>query len=376
MSKRTRVSKAAIVVAASLLGLSTVAYAADAPPAAAQGPGSREPGGVLTIGAATSATVKAVDPAKRVVTLQTADGDTIDVKCGKEVQNFDQIKVGDEVKAAAFARLVVAMGDKGGGTDATEQTVIARAPEGSKPGAFIGKTEQIVAKVGSVDAAKRTVTLTGPKGRTETIPVGSDVDLSRVKTGDEVTFRLTRGLALWIPRANGAQPAAETIKPGDEPFGIAVTGAMETATVSAVDAEDRTVTLKTAQGKERTFHLSNKAVNFDQIKVGDRVRATVAEEVLVSVGKGGAGEGESDASRMVAMTPRGGKPGMLIADTDEVKAKIEAIDPEKRTVKLTDDEGCSRTVKVSRRVDLSELKMGDEVTARITQAAAIVVEKP
>lgn len=375
MSERTLVSKAAIVVAAGLLGLSTAAYAADTP-AAAQGAGSREPGGALTIGAATSATVKAIDAAKRVVTLQTADGDTIDVKCGKEVVNFDQIKVGDEVKAAAFARLVVAMGDKGGGEDAAEQTIIARAPQGTKPGAFIAKTEQIVTKVDSVDASKRSVTLTGPKGRTETIPVAADVDLSRVKAGDEVTFRLTRGLALWIPRGNGAQPAAETIKPGEEPFGIAMTGAMETATVSAVDAEDRTVTLKTPEGKERTFHLSNKAVNFDQIKVGDRVRATVAEEVLISVGKGAAGEGESDASRMVAMTPRGGRPGMLIADTDQVKAKINAIDPEKRTVTLTDDDGCSRTVKVSRRVDLSELKTGDEVTARITQAAAIVVEKP
>ena len=35
-----------------------------------------------------------------------------------------------------------------------------------------------------------------------------------------------------------------------------------------------------------------------------------------------------------------------------------------------------RTVKVGREVDLSQLKAGDEVSARITEAMAIVVEKP
>ena len=45
-----------------------------------------------------SATVKAIDPATRTLTLATEGGEDVSIQCGKNVVNFDQIKVGDTVR--------------------------------------------------------------------------------------------------------------------------------------------------------------------------------------------------------------------------------------------------------------------------------------
>src|SRR5208283_4901113 len=47
----------------------------------------------------TTATVESIDAAERKIVLKRADGVTTTLKAGPNVVNFDQIKVGDEVKA-------------------------------------------------------------------------------------------------------------------------------------------------------------------------------------------------------------------------------------------------------------------------------------
>jgi len=175
-------------------------------------------------------------------------------------------------------------------------------------------------------------------------------------------------VALWVEKpSDGAQPAAGMINPQGEMRDI--------ATVEAVDPATRTVTLKTAKGETKQIHLGKQAVNFDQIKPGDKVRATLAEEVAIAVTKGGApaSAAETDA---VILAPKGEKPGVIIADSDQVTAKIQSIDADKRTITLGLPDGSSKTVKAGQRVNLADLKAGDDITARVTQALAIVVEKP
>jgi hypothetical protein len=53
------------------------------------------------------ATVEAVDPANRLVTLKGPEGGTVIVEAGPEVKNFDQIKVGDEIVARRYLAIVV-----------------------------------------------------------------------------------------------------------------------------------------------------------------------------------------------------------------------------------------------------------------------------
>lgn len=364
----------ATLVAVSMLGFARITVVAD------DAPRTREPGGTAMIGAADTATVKAVDADKRMVTLQTSDGDVIQVKCGEAVRNFDQIHVGDQVNAVAIAKLVISVRPGAGPGEKPEAGMfIARSPKGARPGAIIAGTEDVTAKVESVDADKQTVTLKTPEAdQPQTIKVAPDVDLSKVKPGDAVMARMTKGIALWVAAPAEARQAAAKLKPeaGEgEPF--VLDAATTTATVEAVDASKRTVTLKTSGGTTKTIHLGPECVNFGQIKVGDQVRTTLAEEVAVSVRKAAEEPAPAEvAGTVVALAPKGAKPGAFISDTDIVTAKIKSIDAAKDTITLTEADGGTRTVKAGPNVEISGLKEGDEVVARITQAMAIVVQKP
>jgi arginine repressor len=347
------------------------------PSARAEDP-ANQPGGAAAIATTATATVKAIDAEKRTVTLQTPDGQAVTVKCGKDVVNFDQIKVGDQIRATAIERIAVYVGKAGAPNDAAGK-MIALAPKGAKPGAVIVDTEQMTDKIDSVDAANHTVTLQGISGKAQTMDVARDVDLSAVQKGDDVVVRCTKGVAMideGAAAAAEAQPAAAAVKPGDTtPGGLAVAGATATATVESIDAEKRLVTLKAADGATKVIHLGKECINFDQIQVGDQVRATLAEEVAVAVSKGGAIP-EAGEGALVARAPKGEKPAILIADSAQVTGKIDSVDADKRTITLTDADGKSRTIKAGAKVDISQLKAGDDVTARVTQALAIVVQKP
>jgi Cu/Ag efflux protein CusF len=363
MTKRSLVLVAASVLGVGACGYVPVVYAADA----AQE--QREPGGTATVGLSATATVKAIDPATRTVTLTSAEGEDVEVKCGKRVRNFDQLKVGDQVRAAVFARLVVAMGkDDEALAQGGDATTIIRTPEGDKPGTMIVRTQQRTAKIESIDPTKRTVTLSGLEDQPRQVPIGKDVDLEKLKAGDEATVRVTRGLAIWVPQSEGARPAAGRIPGAGE-------GEGGTATVTAVDPAKGTVTLMGAQGKEREIELRPGSENIERLKVGDKVRATIVPEMAIAVRKaGGAGAAQPERPGMAAVEGRGGRPGLLLADTDELKGRIESVDATKHTITITEADGDSRTIRTAPRVELSELKTGDEVTARITQPVAIKVE--
>lgn len=160
-----------------------------------------------------------------------------------------------------------------------------------------------------------------------------------------------------------------------EPGGTIVETYKITATVTAVDAASRKVTLATPDGTKTTFKAGPEVVNFKQIQVGDQVKATVAEQLVVFVRK--SGEPSSDgAAALVALAPVGAKPGVLMANTVEVTAKVEAIDLQHRKATLRFPDGKSKTFKVRKDVDLTKAKLGDEVVFRTTEALAILVEKP
>jgi Cu/Ag efflux protein CusF len=352
---------------------------AAAPPAAAADQAATPQGAAATIAESGTATVVAVDADTRVVVLKTADGNTIPVKCGKDVVNFDQIKAGDEVKATEADRVVVFISKEGATVPQADGRVVLRNAKGERPGIVIADTRQATAKVDAVDAAAKTVTLTGATGKPMTFSVGPDLDLSGVKPGDQVTVRATCGIAISVQRPGEegeARPAAEKI--GTQ---------TRTATVESVDREQRTVTLKTSEGKTRTIHVGDEAVNFDQVQPGDQVRATLAESVALSIQKAGAGEQAAPAAAAgtedkrdsvnIITAPKGSKPGILIAATKRMSGKIDSIDADQRIVTLTPaDGGKPQKVKASPSIDLSTLKAGDAVEARVTDAIALVVEKP
>ena len=79
---------------------------------------------------------------------------------------------------------------------------------------------------------------------------------------------------------------------------------------------------------------------------------------------------------MVALAPKGAKPGAVMAETTEVTAKVLSVDNKTNQVTLEGVLGNQHTFTVAKNVDLSGVKVGDSVVVRYTQALAILVEKP
>ena len=158
-------------------------------------------GGAIEVGAITAtAKVTAVDPAKRRVTLVNEAGETNTYTLGKNVRNFDQIKVGDQVKAALLESVAVAVRKSGAAPNAGERDVVAVAPKGAMPEVVMAKTREITAKIVSIDPTARTVTVEGPMGGKPTFKVGPNVNLDQLQQGDAVTLRATDALAIRVER--------------------------------------------------------------------------------------------------------------------------------------------------------------------------------
>jgi hypothetical protein len=183
-------------------------------------------------------------------------------------------------------------------------------------------------------------------------------------------------LVLGVASFALAQAKAEP-KAAPQPMGAAVIDvAKMTATVEKVDVATRMVTLKGPKGNMLTFKASDAVKNLDQVKVGDKVVAQYLESVAVFVRKSGdpPSAGEMDA---VGVAPKGAKPGVVMVQTDEVTAKVTAVDVKGRTITLKGPEGKTQKFKVDKSVKrLNEIKKGDDITLRVTQALAIDVMKP
>jgi len=145
--------------------------------------------------------------------------------------------------------------------------------------------------------------------------------------------------------------------------------------VTAIDYEKKMVTLKGPEGNVVTLNAKN-AQNLDQVKVGDAVNAKFVESLAVFVRKADAPP-SADEAQTVAFSPKGEMPAGVVAQTTQITANVEAIDYQKRTVTLKGPEGGVRTIKVGDTVKrLEDVKVGNQVVVRVTEALALGVTKP
>lgn len=159
------------------------------------------------------------------------------------------------------------------------------------------------------------------------------------------------------------------------PGGVFVNTYQVTATVTGIDAPDRKVTLVTPNGKKDTVKCGPEVINFDRIHVGDQLKVTMAEQLVVFMAKAGEPVPQGDAG-LVALAPKGAKPGGLMANTVQITAKVKSIDLKAHKATLEFPDGSTKTFAVRKDVGLTKGNVGDEVVIRATEALAISVEKP
>jgi Cu/Ag efflux protein CusF len=163
-------------------------------------PAQERPAAGAVASATVRATVEAIDMSKREVTLRRDDGELVTLVVSEEARNLAQVAKGDVVTASYQVGLVVALGPPGKEPVRVDDTQAARTAAGQKPGGAIQQTVAVTATVVGIDMATHTVTLKGPK-RTVDLPVAKDVDLTKVKVGDQVGAVYQESFALTVEPA-------------------------------------------------------------------------------------------------------------------------------------------------------------------------------
>jgi hypothetical protein len=140
---------------------------------------------------------------------------------------------------------------------------------------------------------------------------------------------------------------------------LAVESVEPPAVIQSVDLDARTVAvLHPGEGRLISYKVGSNVSNLDRLKAGDRVQATLAEELTVYVRRDG------------DLPSAGGSPHTVVSD-----AQVLSVDPSYRLMTLHFPDGRDETLKVSLRVKLDEMETGDEVSIRPIEAIALRTKK-
>jgi hypothetical protein len=146
-----------------------------------------------------------------------------------------------------------------------------------------------------------------------------------------------------------------------------------TASVEAIDAATRRLTLKGPRGNVVDLQAGPEVKNFDQIKVGDYVVVRYVRALSLELKKGGSGIRERSDKADSATAKPGERPAAAGARQVTVMADVTAVNPKTQTITLR---GPKRTVDLRVRdpEQFKLVKVGDQIQATYTEAAAISVE--
>lgn len=158
----------------------------------------------------------------------------------------------------------------------------------------------------------------------------------------------------------------------EEVVATALDAAVAVDVVVGIDKESRTITLKNEAGDEWVFTAGPEVRNFDQIKRGDLVLMEYYSVFALELGPKGSGIKERASVVEVERAKAGEKPGVKVTGSTFVEAEVKAVDKKRRTVTV---QGPEKEVvfEVSKEVDLSKIKAGQEVEALYVESYAVSV---
>ena len=177
-------------------------------------------------------------------------------------------------------------------TAALAQTSPAPAPANPEGKPAVGEARQVKMRgtISAIDKEKSTITLKGPKGRTVTLDVQDPTKLDVLKVGDPVVGTYIEAIAVEVKEAGSAMPGAAVeerragSKPGENPAGVMARQITVTATVTAVNKQAPSVTIKGPGGKVETVKVQD-AKNIANVKPGDLVEITYVQALAVALDK-------------------------------------------------------------------------------------------
>ena len=147
------------------------------------------------------ASVTAINPATREVTLEGPDG-PFKLTAGPQVKNLDKVHVGDKVVVSYYEGIAAQMAK--GGEHAAEPASSAfayRNPSGSQPGGGLGASATGTVKIEAVDPSTNTVAFRTTDGTVHLVTARSpnmQQFIRTLKPGDRVEITYTQSIAVNV----------------------------------------------------------------------------------------------------------------------------------------------------------------------------------
>lgn len=153
----------------------------------------------------------------------------------------------------------------------------------------------------------------------------------------------------------------------------------DTLRVVSVNRSARSLTLRGNKGRTFTVEVAPEAQNFEMIRRGDLVTVQYFQSVAFTLNKAGEPTPPNTAAVGAEVAPPGNLPAGVAARRITVTGLVTAVDLDAHTVTVVNPNGGpQRTIQVldpQRQQDLAHVNVGDTITATITQAVAVSVEK-
>jgi hypothetical protein len=154
--------------------------------------------------------------------------------------------------------------------------------------AMAGSTETFKGVVKSVNYQTRHITVTNPMGVSHSFMVPPSVpDLDKVVKGDQVSATFVEAIAVYLaPKgqpSGAASMSSMTVSPTGMPNVEHVQVTEFTATVTAINAGTRTLTVTGPQGNSVKVHVDPSVQSFSSVKVGDHIVVRASEAVAVQI---------------------------------------------------------------------------------------------
>lgn len=180
-------------------------------------------------------------------------------------------------------------------------------------------------------------------------------------------------LALALAPAQAAQPAhpAQPMKTAGE--------ITETVTVVSFDPASRRLVVRTASGQTEAMTVPAEAHNAENLKPGDRIKATYRMEAAFTLVPRGKAAAKDTEAVVTSRSAKGQLPGGHIANHMVVTGAVLAVDNAAHTVKLVNPSGGEvHNIYVPSedgRALMRKLKPGDKITAEVSGSLLISTER-
>ena len=149
----------------------------------------------------------------------------------------------------------------------------------------------------------------------------------------------------------------------------------ERATIQAIDATARSVTLRDEKGMEDTFTVGPEVKRFNEFKVGDVVKMTYYESYVLLVRKPGDPAPTKDVTDAALTRAKGALPAGTLAVQDKRTVTVKSIDQAVPSITVTTSDGRTVTRKVEDKKNLTGVKVGDVIDITYTRALIASLER-